>query len=71
MSLALTTTHENCYFQRSIPSFSSSPLAAKVRIVVFGTPATGTPSRKAEVVRAYELCHVALLTVMRQAMLAR
>jgi hypothetical protein len=22
MSLALTTTHENCYFQRSIPGFS-------------------------------------------------
>ena len=27
MSLALTTTHENCYFQRSIGWFSATPLS--------------------------------------------
>jgi hypothetical protein len=44
MSVALTTTHENPYFRRSIPPFSSTALPVNPRIDVFRTLAKGTPT---------------------------
>jgi hypothetical protein len=39
MSVALTTTHENCYFRRSIPGFFKTPCAENPLLQLFLTEA--------------------------------